>query len=142
MASAAGLEVSITIVPQLTREDRRSLALHAAIAERLAARPHETIAHARATLSLMREANPNASSLLREWDVLLHRPLVALLPVLSDPSQWARELRHVTPFAGVLSARERADVYRQFARAEPARNGSIRARSIRGRSIRAGDTSP
>lgn len=125
LASAAGLEVSVTIVPQLTREDRRSLALHAAIAERLTARTDETIARARATLKRMREANPNASALLREWDVLLQRPLIALLPVLSDQSLWARELRHVTPFAGVLAARARANVYREFARAEDARAEGI-----------------
>lgn len=40
---------------------------------------------------------------------------MALLAILTDPSPWARELRHMTPFAGILSARERADVLRQFA---------------------------
>jgi hypothetical protein len=52
---------------------------------------------------------------LREWGVLLERPLEALLPLLTDPDPWARELRHVTPFAGVLTAAERAEVYRGFA---------------------------
>jgi hypothetical protein len=47
--------------------------------------------------------------------VILDRPLPALLAILTDPSPWARELRHMTPFAGILSARERADVPRQFA---------------------------
>lgn len=121
LASAAGVQVSVTIVPQLTREDRRSLALHAAIAEHLVARPDETISRARATLKRMCDVNPRASALLREWNVVLQRPLNALLPVLSDESLWARELRHVTPFAGVLSARERAAVYREFARSENAR---------------------
>jgi hypothetical protein len=41
-----------------------------------------------------------------------------LLPLLTDPDPWARELRHVTPFAGVLSAAERAEVYRAFANDE------------------------
>ncbi len=104
-------------MPRLTREDRRSLALHAAIAQRLAERPMETLARAKSTLKRMREVNP-AATLLSEWDVLLSRPLSALLPVLADPGAWARELRHVTPFAGVLSARERANVYRDFRRAE------------------------
>ena len=118
LAASAGLAISVTIVPPLTREDRRSLALHAAIAVRLAERPRETLARAKSTLKRMREANPAAIPLLREWDVLLSRPLSALLPVLTDSGAWARELRHVTPFAGVLSARERANVSREFRRAE------------------------
>ena len=118
LAAGAGAEISVTIVPRLTREDRRSLALHAAIAVRLAEQPSETVARARMTLARMRAANPDAEPLLLEWDVLLRRPLSALLPVLTDPGAWARELRHVTPFAGVLSARERANVYRDFRRAE------------------------
>ena len=52
--------------------------------------------------------------------MLLDRPLPALLQVLLDPSPWARELRHTTPFAGVLSARERAEVLRAFTRSEGA----------------------
>ena len=64
----------------------------------------------------MRARGGLATQLLREWAVLLDRPVPALLPVLTDASEWARELRHVTPFGGILSARERAAVYRAFAR--------------------------
>ncbi len=61
------------------------------------------------------EAQAPGSPFLREWEVLLRRPAEALLPVLTEPSPWSRELRHVTPFAGVLSASERATVFRTFA---------------------------
>lgn len=64
--------------------------------------------------------HPGARNVLEEWTIVLKRPLVTLLPVLEDPSPWARELRHVTPFAGVLSARERTAVYRAFAESEAA----------------------
>ena len=106
------------VVSPLTREDRRSLALHAVVAQRLAERPDVTVARAKATLQRMRVANPDASQLLREWDLILHSPLADVLAVLCDPSERARELRHATPFAGVLSPRERADVYREIRRAE------------------------
>jgi hypothetical protein len=66
----------------------------------------------------MRAVHPGARLLLDEWQCLLHRPLDALLPVLTDPSPWTRELRHVTPFTGILSAAERAQVYRAFAQRE------------------------
>ncbi len=106
--------MDVRVYSGLTREERRSLALHAAIAEHLRAHPETTLARARANLARMRERHPGAIQLLREWKVLLDRPIDALLPVLTDLSEWARALRHVTPFAGVLSARERTAVYRDF----------------------------
>ena len=112
LANAAGFETVVDFVPKLTREERRSIALHRAIAVRLTEDPDRVLARARRTLGRMKASSPSAAPLLREWSVLLDRPLEALLPVLTDPSPWARELRQVTPFAGVLSARERAGVYR------------------------------
>jgi transcriptional regulator with XRE-family HTH domain len=114
VADAAGYHPHLEFVPPLTREDRRSLALHAAIADHLRANPEAVLARARRNLARMHALHEGARPLLDEWAVLLRRPLSALLPVLRDPSPWARELRHVTPFAGVLSARERARVYREF----------------------------
>jgi len=118
LAEAAGLEMSVAFRPPLTREERRSLWVHEAIAKRLEAEPVETLARARAVLDLMRSRHPHAHSLFREWAALLERPIPDLVEFLVDPSPRARELRHVTPFAGVLSASERADVYRAFAESE------------------------
>lgn len=118
MAEAAGYEAEVRFVPQLTREDRRSLMLHEAIAARLRAEPEAVLSHARASLARMRSLHPGATPLLDEWQCFLRRPVDALLPVLTDPMPRARELRQVTPFAGILSAAERARVYRAFARRE------------------------
>jgi hypothetical protein len=101
----------------MTREERRSLALHREIARKVEAEPKRALALARRNLDLMGEA-ARGSQPLREWRVMLDRPLPALLPALTDPDPWARELRHVTPFAGLLSAEERAHVYRAFTDAE------------------------
>lgn len=114
LATAAGLEATVDFVPRLTREDRRSLALHHAIATRLAAEPERVLARARRTLARMARGTDTRPQLLLEWKLLLRRPVLALLPVLTDPNPWARELRQVTPFAGILTAAERADVYRAF----------------------------
>lgn len=116
LASAVGLHAALEYYPALTREERRSLQLHRAIANRLVADPDRVLAQARRCLTLMVARAGASSQLLREWEVVLDRPLSALLALLTDPDPWARELRHVTPFAGVLSAPERADVYRAFAR--------------------------
>lgn len=104
----------------MTREERRSLALHEAIATRLQADPEGVMRRARETLDRMAAGPAGSSPFIREWRVLLDRPPRALVPVLTDPSPWARELRQVTPFAGVLSAAERAAVYRAFAAEETA----------------------
>lgn len=118
LAGAAGAELVVACHPPLTREERRSLLLHAAIAERLRAQPEPIVARARASLMRMHALHPGARPLLDEWRVFLRRPVDALVAVLLDPSPWGRELRQVTPFTGVLSARERAAVYRQFAHGE------------------------
>lgn len=115
LARGAGLEMVVAYVPAMTREERRSLVLHGMIAGHLRADPVRVLAQARECLERMSTGASGASQPLREWAVLLDRPVEALLPLLTDPDPWARELRHVTPFAGVLSASERADVYRAFA---------------------------
>lgn len=118
LARALGLEAVVSYHPPLTREERRSLALHRAIARRLRDDPAGVLAVARRNLVQMAARADGASQPLREWSVLLDRPVEALVPLLTDPEPWARELRHVTPFAGVLTAAERAEVYRAFAAAE------------------------
>ena len=118
LASAVGLHTTIEFTTPLTREERRSLALHRAIARRLADDPTAVVARARRNLARMRARPGQGAHALREWDVILDRPVHTLLLLLTDPGEWARELRHATPFAGVLSAAERAAVYRAFADAE------------------------
>ncbi len=120
LAQAVGGQIDVRVLPRLTREDRRSLALHAAIAARLSEAPDVVVPRARASLARMRALHPGARMLLDEWRYLLRRPIDRLLPVLSDPAPWARDLRHVTPFTGVLTARERVQVYRAFAVREEA----------------------
>lgn len=118
LAKAVGLDAAMEYYPPLTREERRSLELHRAIASHLAATPERVLAQAQRCLTAMRARAGTNSQLLREWEVLLDRPVPALLALLTDHDPWARELRHVTPFAGVLTAAERAEVYRAFAHDE------------------------
>jgi transcriptional regulator with XRE-family HTH domain len=118
LAKVVGLEATIAFHRPMTREERRSLHLHRAIARRLERSPELVLARARETLSLMRAKHPEAEQLFREWEVLLNRPVSELLPALVDPSPRERELRQVTPFAGVLTAKERTKVYYSFRKEE------------------------
>ena len=53
-----------------------------------------------------------------EWASILSRSVESIIETMLDPSGHARELRHVTPFAGVLSSAERASVYQRFSEQE------------------------
>jgi len=121
LAASVGLEATVQFASPMTREERRSLHLHRAIAERLRSEPDRIVRQARLNLRRMRAGASKESQPLREWGVLLDRPVEALSEILTDPSPWARELRHVTPFAGVLTAEERAEAYRDFAGEEARR---------------------
>jgi transcriptional regulator with XRE-family HTH domain len=116
LAESVGLEVHPTFVPPMTREERRSLALHLAIAERFVEDAALVRRIARQNLRTMRAANPAATETLRAWQRALDGPDEELVDLLRDPRPRARALRQVTPFAGVLDPAERWEVYRRFAR--------------------------
>ncbi len=120
IARSVGLEPVVSYEPAFTREERRSLALHRAIAGRLLEAPEEVLDKARGNLKLMSEQHPHARGLLDDWQRILSRPVDEIAAVLVDPTPSARELRKVTPFAGVLDPHARAAVYRRFARTEAA----------------------
>lgn len=121
LASAVGLDLHITVIPSLTREERRSLAIHARIAEHLRVEPETTLAKAKVNLEQMRRLHPHAGYLLDEWERILEQPLDFVADALTDVRPHYRELRQVTPFAGVLDQEKRAEVYRQFRREEAVR---------------------
>jgi len=120
-ARAAGLDLAVDFVRPMTREERRSLALHRVIARRLKDQPEPVLRRARRTLRRTIEQHPGARELLSRWRRILRRPMSDILEVMLDPRPSARELRQVTPFAGVLTASERASFYRRFAASEASR---------------------
>lgn len=114
MANAADREIVVSFVPRLTREDRRSLRLHEAIAAKLVKNPEEVLSQARRNLRLMKRQHPAAGELLNEWKRILNRTIPEIVEAMTDPGMRARDLRQVTPFAGVLSPSERTQVYVEF----------------------------
>jgi len=113
-ARAAGLELHVSFAPPMSREDRRSLAFHRAVAARLAADPKRTLDRARRHLRLLSRQHNHAAPLLRQWRCWLDLPQQELIFRILDPGEYARDMRQTSPFAGVLSARERATVLRDF----------------------------
>lgn len=114
MAEASGVECYPWIGRGMTRDQRRSVALHVAIAGELAARPDGVIETARRNIMVMRAAGQGGDALLAEWERILDLPPVLVASRMLDPSEHGRDLRQVTPFSGVLSPGARAAVYRAF----------------------------
>lgn len=121
LASSVGLEPVLEFHRPMRREERRSLALHEAIADALDRDPEGVRLRAKQSLERMEGVAPTSQA-VREWGVLLDRSVQSLREVLLDRSPWARELRHVTPFAGVLTARERTMAIKRFTASERERD--------------------
>ena len=118
LAMSVGKEAVVVFVAPLTREDRRSLLLHGAIAKQLRRDPETTLQIAETNLDRMSEQHPDASRLLNEWGTILARSVESIIETMLNPSLHARDLRQVTPFAGVLAAAERTAVYTRFSDTE------------------------
>jgi hypothetical protein len=92
--------------------ERRSLALHAAVAEKLAQDPAQLEAARGRVETWLREGSAHPEY-ARAWHNALSGPLEELLELLVDPGERAAALRQVSPFAGVLDPRERWEILRR-----------------------------
>lgn len=92
-----------------------SLALHAAVAERLRADP-SLIGRARRRVEVWLRDGAVARAYAEAWAELLTRSVGEVASFLEDPGERARQLRQTSPFAGVLDARTRWAVWRRARR--------------------------
>lgn len=100
----------------LTRDQQRSLWLHRVVAGKIALDPVRTTSVARRNLAHLRSQHPRGAVTadFDEWETLLDGPVDVLLATLVSPSRAAVELRQNSPFAGVLTERERAKALAAF----------------------------
>ncbi len=114
MARSVGLACYPTVGTPLTRDQARSLVLHTAISRELRKREDEVIGNARRNISRMRSLNPHATWLLDEWEGILEGTADQIVARMLDPSEHGRDLRQVTPFAGVLTPTQRVAAFESF----------------------------
>ncbi|MYG92458.1 MAG: helix-turn-helix transcriptional regulator [Acidimicrobiia bacterium] len=114
IAGSVGLACHPTVGAALTRDQERSLFLHGAVARELRARRTEVIEIARRNISRMRSVNPHAWRLLDDWERILHGSTSQIVACMLDPGEHGRDLRQVSPFAGVLTPAQRVAVYSSF----------------------------
>ena len=113
------IEAVRTRTRRLSRDQLRSLWLSQAVAAHLVRDPERTLERARRNLDKMlgSSARGSAKVWLRQWQALLDGPVEDVLEALTSRSPRSRELRQNSPFAGVLSERERREVLAGYARA-------------------------
>jgi hypothetical protein len=93
--------------------DERSLALAQAVAERIDRDPQREgllLARENCARWLQKEASPA----ILEWQRLLGQDWESVRKVLLDEGQLGQRLRQSTPFCGILTPRERWEIYRRF----------------------------
>jgi transcriptional regulator with XRE-family HTH domain len=118
LAKSLGLEVAVSFVRPLSREDLRSLAYHQAIIEKLKREPATVLTKARRNIEIMSKKHPDAKKLFDQWRQWLDLPMNDLVNCCLDSSPLARDMRQVTPFAGLLSAHERLMILKEFRKKE------------------------
>lgn len=102
----------------MTRDQLRSLWLNRAVADKLVSDPAAVIAIGRRNLAKLRQVHTQGPVVesFDKWEKLLDGPVASIVAVLTSEADDAIQLRQNSPFAGVLSPAERADVLSAFAR--------------------------
>jgi hypothetical protein len=94
--------------------DARSLAMHCRIAQKIAGNP-EFVDKAKANIERWRAKAPDPRPrYLDEWQEILERPWPEIAEFITSMRDESTRLRSSSPFAGVLSADEREQVYAAF----------------------------
>lgn len=91
------------------REERVSMALHRAIADKLSSAPGPVLAVVPENLARIRRTvrGPAAHAWVDTWERLAGGPVDELISAMLDDTPRGRELRQNSPFAGALTADER-----------------------------------
>jgi hypothetical protein len=91
--------------------ERRSRAIHGVVAERLASDP-SVLERARGVVGVWLQDGTVAHPYAEAWQCWLALPSDQLRERLSEDSEEARAMRQVSPFAGVISPRERWAIWK------------------------------
>ncbi|GAA3664816.1 helix-turn-helix domain-containing protein [Microbacterium marinilacus] len=103
--------------PTMTYEQTRSLWLHRAVVGKLVLEPDRVLEKASENIARWRgrhRPDGKAVQYLDEWEQLISDGVEAVAKVLVDTGERARELRQNSPFAGVLSDRQRTQILDSF----------------------------
>lgn len=95
------------------RIDARSLEMHRAIAEKLRQHP-ELMEIAWDNLERWSANETHSKRYSDAWREILKRPLEDVLALMVEENERMTAMRHTSPFAGVLTPKERWAIYDRF----------------------------
>ena len=109
---------SVQPVPKDSHQflDRLNLLYHREIAARLLADPEAVLNRARNNIERWMPVHVGSFSIhaLEEWRNLLNTKSISeLVAILTEDSDEGQRLRQSTPFAGILSEKEREEIWRR-----------------------------
>ena len=106
----------LTVARSTPLEERKASALHRAVVARIAADPEFALGKARRNVQRPRRADSegHAGDVLAEWARLLDGPIEPIILAMLSDDPWSERLATSSPFAGVLTPRERWAVLRRF----------------------------
>jgi hypothetical protein len=94
--------------------EARSLAMHCKMVQKIAREPG-LLEKAKANLVRWSAKNSGPKSrYLKEWQEILEKPWPAIAETMTSMSEDATRLRSSSPFAGVLTEKEREQIYAAF----------------------------
>ena len=105
----------VTLLPMKNHQqiDQRSLALARAVVDVIDRDPaHSGLERARSTCKRWTRHQPSPA--VAEWGRILEQEWGAIRLLLLDPGEEGCRLRQSSPFCGVLSPRERWEIYRRI----------------------------
>jgi hypothetical protein len=88
--------------------------MHCLIAQKIAADPRLLDVARRNLAAWAERYGGSVPRALDEWRAVLDRPWPEIAALITDPGESATRMRQSSPFAGVLTARERRRVYEAF----------------------------
>ena len=96
--------------------EQRILAQHRIVANRLLADPEKVIRFASANLKRWSDgySKEERPRWMDDWSRLLSDSPEAVVEILTSNSEEANRLRSSSPFAGIVSPRERWEIYREI----------------------------
>ena len=98
--------------------DNRSLAMARAIARKIDSDPeHRAVEHAREVCRRWHRQRESAA--VSEWLDILDKPWSEVRSVLLDEGERGKRLRQSSPFVGILTNRERWQIYREYRTYDP-----------------------
>jgi len=105
---------SVVVLSDHRRLDIRSLALHWRIMQKVSSEPALLDVAHRNLKRWTARVSGRDPTFLHEWEVILQQPWPVVAEFITNFSDKAVRLRQSSPFAGVLTVKERKQIYDTF----------------------------